>query len=149
MQLFPSEAFKLLKGFNELKYVDFTNCYSLTGAFLEDLVTKGGGNSLEVMILHGLYGLDKVRTLISPCFLTSFSLSSFTNTCHVILWTGGGYKVYESSSCRKVQATTTSCEFDFLLCFSTKLLKFWLFDHLAPFTISKVIKLVNICQSGH
>lgn len=25
----------LLQGFNELKYVDFTNCFSLTGAFLE------------------------------------------------------------------------------------------------------------------
>nr|KAJ0189600.1 hypothetical protein LSAT_V11C800412310 [Lactuca sativa] len=34
-KLFPSEAFELVKGFNELKYVDFSNCYSLTGAFLE------------------------------------------------------------------------------------------------------------------
>ncbi|KAL7593631.1 hypothetical protein Lser_V15G31675 [Lactuca serriola] len=58
--LFPCVAFELVKGFNELKYVDFTNCFSLTGAFLEDLATEGGGNSLEVMILKGLYSLDKV-----------------------------------------------------------------------------------------
>ncbi|KAL4572050.1 hypothetical protein LXL04_018819 [Taraxacum kok-saghyz] len=59
-EVFSSEAFELVKGFHELKYVDFSGCFSLTGAFLENLGTKGGANSLEVMILRGC-NLDRVE----------------------------------------------------------------------------------------
>ncbi|KAL4572039.1 hypothetical protein LXL04_018807 [Taraxacum kok-saghyz] len=50
----------LVKGFHELKYLDFTDSYSFTGAFLKNLGTKGGGNSLEVLILREC-NLDRVE----------------------------------------------------------------------------------------
>ncbi|KAI3783083.1 hypothetical protein L2E82_13145 [Cichorium intybus] len=42
----------LVKGLRELKYVDFSASYFLTGSFLEYLGTYGGGNNLEVVILR-------------------------------------------------------------------------------------------------
>ncbi|CAH1431797.1 unnamed protein product [Lactuca virosa] len=86
-KLFPSEAFELVKGFNELKYVDFTNCYSLTGAFLEDLATKGGGNSLEVMILRRVYSLDK-EVVIK--FLNALLAGKFRQLRHLDISKSGG-----------------------------------------------------------
>ncbi|CAI9297259.1 unnamed protein product [Lactuca saligna] len=86
-ELFPSEAFELVKGFNELKYVDFSNCYSLTGAFLEDLATKGGGNSLEVMILRRVYNLDKVEVIK---FLRALLAGKFRQLRHFDISASGG-----------------------------------------------------------
>ncbi|GKB81454.1 RNI-like superfamily protein, partial [Tanacetum coccineum] len=53
-------ARKLVKGFRKLKYVDFSNTYFLSGSFLKNLGTNGGGENLEVMILHDTTNLKQV-----------------------------------------------------------------------------------------
>ncbi|XP_023765244.1 F-box protein At4g02760 isoform X1 [Lactuca sativa] len=50
-------AHKLLKGFHELKYVDFSTSCFFSGSFLN----KGDGNNLEVMILRNCSRLKKVE----------------------------------------------------------------------------------------
>ncbi|PWA37153.1 F-box domain, Leucine-rich repeat domain, L domain-like protein [Artemisia annua] len=58
-----SLAIKLIKGFRKLKHVDFSDTYCLTGSFLKNLGTNGGGNNLEVMILRDTTDLKQVGTI--------------------------------------------------------------------------------------
>ncbi|CAH1443216.1 unnamed protein product [Lactuca virosa] len=53
----PFDFGMLFKVFHELKYVDFSGCTGLTG---RELVTGGGGNNLEVMILRNCEHLKQV-----------------------------------------------------------------------------------------
>ncbi|KAL4572049.1 hypothetical protein LXL04_018818 [Taraxacum kok-saghyz] len=98
-KVFPSEAFELVKvyihlflGFHELKYVDFSCCHPLTGAFLENLATNGGADNLEVLILRGLYSnLEKVdvkkfmNALLAGKFRHPRHLDISENTCLYIV----------------------------------------------------------------
>ncbi|CAI9297263.1 unnamed protein product [Lactuca saligna] len=52
-----------------------------------DLVTKGGGNSLEVMILRGLYGLDKVEVIK---FMRALLAGKFRQLRHLEISESGG-----------------------------------------------------------
>ncbi|KAI9119214.1 hypothetical protein K1719_009889 [Acacia pycnantha] len=51
----------LLKGFQKLKYVDFSTSYSITGNFLRNLGSSNGGNLLEVLILRDCMHLKEVE----------------------------------------------------------------------------------------
>uniref|UniRef100_A0A2P2KCG4 Uncharacterized protein MANES_05G077300 n=1 Tax=Rhizophora mucronata TaxID=61149 RepID=A0A2P2KCG4_RHIMU len=51
----------LVKGFQKLKYVDFSTSYSITGNFLRNLGGAAGGNLLEVVILRDCMHLKEME----------------------------------------------------------------------------------------
>ncbi|KAL7198776.1 hypothetical protein ACSBR2_021139 [Camellia fascicularis] len=51
----------LVKGFQKLKYVDFSTSYSISGAFLRNLGGSAGGNLLEVLMLRDCMHLKQVE----------------------------------------------------------------------------------------
>ncbi|PWA82035.1 F-box protein [Artemisia annua] len=54
--------------FRKLKHVDFSDTYCLTGSFLKNLGTNGGGNNLEVMILRDTTDLKQMGTIALVLF---------------------------------------------------------------------------------
>ncbi|GFZ04732.1 hypothetical protein Acr_17g0003040 [Actinidia rufa] len=70
----------LVKGFRELKYVDFSRSYSITGAFLRSLGGNAGGNQLEVLILRDCMHLKEVEV---AKFLTAAIAGDFKLLRHL------------------------------------------------------------------
>ncbi|XP_054813226.1 F-box protein At4g02760-like isoform X1 [Prosopis cineraria] len=70
----------LLKGFQKLKYVDFSTSYSITGNFLRNLGSSNGGNSLEVLILRDCMHLKEVEV---ARLLTSILAGDFKCLVHL------------------------------------------------------------------
>nr|XP_025642217.1 F-box protein At4g02760 isoform X3 [Arachis hypogaea] len=64
----------LVKGFQKLKYVDFSTSYSITGSFLRSLGSCMGGNLLEVLILRDCMHLKEVEV---ARFLTAILAGDF------------------------------------------------------------------------
>ncbi|MED6210341.1 hypothetical protein PIB30_063245 [Stylosanthes scabra] len=64
----------LVKGFQKLKYVDFSTSYSITGSFLRSLGNCMGGNLLEVLILRDCMHLKEVEV---ARFLTAILAGDF------------------------------------------------------------------------
>ncbi|GER24837.1 F-box family protein [Striga asiatica] len=65
----------LVKGFRELKCVDFSTSYSITGFFLRNLDSTAGGSSLEVLLLRECMHLreSEVSRLLSAILAGRFS----------------------------------------------------------------------------
>ncbi|XP_027363212.1 F-box protein SKIP17-like [Abrus precatorius] len=66
----------LIKGFQKLKYVDFSTSYSITGSFLRNLGSCNGGNLLEVLILRDCMHLKEmeVARLLTTILAGDFKL---------------------------------------------------------------------------
>ncbi|OMO77694.1 hypothetical protein CCACVL1_14886 [Corchorus capsularis] len=69
----------LVKGFRKLKYADFSTSYSITGTFLRNLGSGGGGNPLEVLILRDCMHLKEVEV---ARFLTAVLAGDFKSLRH-------------------------------------------------------------------
>ncbi|XP_022771116.1 F-box protein At4g02760-like isoform X2 [Durio zibethinus] len=70
----------LVKGFRKLKYADFSTSYSITGTFLRNLGSGGGGNLLEVLILRDCMHLKEVEV---ARFLTAVVAGDFKFLTHL------------------------------------------------------------------
>ncbi|XVE73119.1 hypothetical protein DITRI_Ditri11bG0092100 [Diplodiscus trichospermus] len=70
----------LVKGFRKLKYADFSTSYSITGTFLRNLGSGGGGNLLEVLILRDCMHLREVEV---ARFLTAVLAGDFKLLRHL------------------------------------------------------------------
>ncbi|XP_052170129.1 F-box protein At4g02733-like [Diospyros lotus] len=70
----------LVKGFRKLKYVDFSTSYSITGAFLRNLLGSAGGSLLEFLILRDCMHLKEVEI---ARFLTAVLAGDFKMLRHL------------------------------------------------------------------
>ncbi|KAK7242999.1 hypothetical protein RIF29_37781 [Crotalaria pallida] len=70
----------LVKGFQKLKYVDFSTSYSITGSFLRNLGSSNGGNLLEVLILRDCMHLKEIEV---ARFLTAIIAGDFKLLVHL------------------------------------------------------------------
>ncbi|XWS46833.1 hypothetical protein CRYUN_Cryun14cG0102200 [Craigia yunnanensis] len=70
----------LVKGFRKLKYADFSTSYSITGTFLRNLGSGGGGNLLEVLILRDCMHLKEMEV---ARFLTAVLAGDFRFLRHL------------------------------------------------------------------
>nr|KYP43335.1 F-box protein SKIP17 [Cajanus cajan] len=70
----------LVKGFQKLKYVDFSTSYSITGSFLRNLGSSNGGNFLEVLILRDCMHLKEMEV---ARFLTAIVAGDFKLLVHL------------------------------------------------------------------
>ncbi|KAF7818331.1 F-box protein [Senna tora] len=73
-----------VKGFQKLKYVDFSTSYSITGNFLRNLGSSDGGSLLEVLILRDCMHLKETE---AARVLTAILAGDFKCLVHLVVLT--------------------------------------------------------------
>ncbi|MED6106808.1 hypothetical protein PIB30_007834 [Stylosanthes scabra] len=70
----------LIKGFQKLKYLDFSTTYSITGSFLRNLGNSNGGNFLKFLNLRDCMHLKEMEV---ARLLTAISAGDFKSLVHL------------------------------------------------------------------